>query len=112
MNQTQNGPHDMQRAPRITAEAALWVLVAVLALVLRLIFILIGAELLDRFHVTFYAFGLLLVYTAWKLARHDDEKIPAENAVVATATSTITIGLTPGKRLRSAGSASSGRTGR
>lgn len=52
----------------------------VLALGLRLVFILVGAALLDSFHVTFYAFGLLLVYTAWKLARHDTEDIdPAKN---------------------------------
>jgi tellurite resistance protein TerC len=41
-----------------------------LALVLRLVFILIGAALLDAFHVTFYLFGALLLYSAWKLARH------------------------------------------
>jgi len=52
----------------------------VLALGLRLIFILLGAALLDQFHVTFYVFGVLLVYTAWKLARHDTEDIdPAKN---------------------------------
>src|SRR4051812_46090734 len=43
-----------------------------LALGLRLIFILIGAALLDAFHFTFYLFGALLIYTAWKLARHTD----------------------------------------
>ena len=41
-----------------------------LALLLRLAFILIGAALLDAFHVTFYVFGVLLLYTAYKLARH------------------------------------------
>jgi tellurite resistance protein TerC len=50
-----------------------------LALVLRLVFILIGAALLDAFHVTFYAFGLLLLYTAWKLARHEDTDIEPEH---------------------------------
>src|SRR4051794_14325866 len=43
-----------------------------LALVLRLIFILLGAALLDAFHFTFYVFGLLLIYSAWNLARHSD----------------------------------------
>jgi len=43
-----------------------------LALVLRLVLILIGAALLDAFHVTFYVFGALLLYTAYKLARHED----------------------------------------
>lgn len=52
----------------------------VLALLFRLVFILVGAALLDQFHVTFYLFGLLLVYTAYKLARHDTEDIdPARN---------------------------------
>src|SRR3954454_18583110 len=50
-----------------------------LALVLRLIFILLGAALLDAFHITFYAFGLLLIYTAYKLARHNDTEIEPEH---------------------------------
>jgi tellurite resistance protein TerC len=50
-----------------------------LALVLRLVFILAGAALLDAFHVTFYAFGALLLYTAWKLATHDGEQIEPEH---------------------------------
>jgi tellurite resistance protein TerC len=51
----------------------------VLALLLRLVFILVGAALLDAFHVTFYFFGLLLIYTAWKLARHEDTDIDPEH---------------------------------
>jgi TerC family integral membrane protein len=50
-----------------------------LALVLRLVFILVGAALLDAFHVTFYAFGALPLYTAHKLARHDDAEIEPEH---------------------------------
>jgi tellurite resistance protein TerC len=50
-----------------------------LALGLRLIFIVLGAALLDTFHVTFYVFGALLLYTAWKLARHDDTEIEPEH---------------------------------
>jgi tellurite resistance protein TerC len=50
-----------------------------LALVLRLIFILLGAALLDSVHITFYFFGLLLIYTAWKLARHDDTDVDPEH---------------------------------
>jgi tellurite resistance protein TerC len=49
-----------------------------LALALRLVFILLGAALLDAAHVTFYAFGVLLLYTAWKLARHDGEQVEPE----------------------------------
>src|SRR4029078_13402530 len=44
----------------------------ILALGLRLIFIMIGAALRDPFHSPFYVLGALLLYTAWKLARHDD----------------------------------------
>jgi tellurite resistance protein TerC len=50
-----------------------------LALFLRLIFILIGAALLEYFHFTFYIFGLLLLYTAWKLATHDEQDIHPED---------------------------------
>jgi tellurite resistance protein TerC len=49
-----------------------------LALVLRLAFILIGAALLASFAITFYAFGVLLLYTAYKLARHDVRDIAPE----------------------------------
>jgi tellurite resistance protein TerC len=50
-----------------------------LALALRLVFILIGAALLGSFHLTFYVFGALLLYTAYKLARHDDAQIQPEH---------------------------------
>jgi tellurite resistance protein TerC len=46
--------------------------------VLRLVFILIGAALLAQFHATMYIFGALLVYTAWKLARHADTEVEPE----------------------------------
>jgi tellurite resistance protein TerC len=53
------------------------------ALLLRAVFILLGAALLDTFHATFYVFGALLVYTAWKLARHSDAEVqPDRNPVV------------------------------
>ncbi|MDA0181308.1 TerC family protein [Solirubrobacter phytolaccae] len=51
----------------------------ILALLLRLVFIMLGAALLDAFHITFYFFGLILLYTAWKLARHDDAEIEPEH---------------------------------
>ena len=63
----------MQAQPKVLA----WGII--LALVLRLVFILLGAALLDAFHITFYAFGLLLIYTAYKLARHDDAEIEPEH---------------------------------
>ena len=54
-----------------------------LALVLRLLFILAGAALLETFHVTIYAFGLLLVVTAYRMARHDSTEVhPERNPVL------------------------------
>jgi len=44
------------------------------ALVLRAIFIFAGVELIDRFDWILYFFGAFLLYTAWKIARHDDTK--------------------------------------
>ena len=49
-----------------------------LALVFRLVFILAGAVMLAKFHATFYFFGALLLYTAYKLARHEDQKMDPE----------------------------------
>jgi tellurite resistance protein TerC len=45
----------------------------VLALVLRGIFIAIGAEAISRFDWMFYLFGAFLIYTAWKLIASGDE---------------------------------------
>ena len=49
-----------------------------LALVLRLALILAGAALLDTFHVTFYVFGALLLFTAWKLVRREGQDAPPD----------------------------------
>ena len=65
--------------PGLQAQARVLAWGIMLALFLRLIFILLGAALLDAFHITFYFFGLLLLYTAWKLARHDDAEIEPEH---------------------------------
>lgn len=54
----------------------------VMALVLRALFIVVGAALLDAFHFTIYLFGLLLVATGIKLARHSSEEIHPERNVV------------------------------
>ena len=55
----------------------------VLALIMRAIFIALGAALLSAFSVVFLLFGLLLVFTAVQLFRHRDEDPDIEdNAVV------------------------------
>jgi len=45
-----------------------------LALVMRAVFIALGAAAIARFSWVFYLFGAFLIYTAWKLARHKDEE--------------------------------------
>ena len=55
-----------------------------LALVLRGIFILTGAAILERFTWVFFLFGAFLIYTAIKLAmREDDDEEYKENALIS-----------------------------
>ncbi len=55
----------------------------VLALVLRGIFIAVGAAAIERFVFTFFVFGAFLVFTAWKLATsHDEDEDPGPNKFV------------------------------
>jgi tellurite resistance protein TerC len=55
----------------------------ILALVMRVIFIVLGATLLSLFSFMFLIFGLLLIYTAIQLFRHRDEDPDVEdNALV------------------------------
>ncbi len=42
------------------------------ALVLRAAFIFAGVALIERFEWILYIFGLFLLYTAWKIAHHDE----------------------------------------
>jgi tellurite resistance protein TerC len=45
-----------------------------LSLILRGIFIALGAEAIERFDWVFFIFGAFLIYTAWKLATADDDE--------------------------------------
>jgi tellurite resistance protein TerC len=68
--------------PLVQAKVLSWGIM--LALGLRLVFILLGAALLDAAHATYYVFGALLLYTAWKLARHHGGEVePERNPVLA-----------------------------
>ena len=55
-----------------------------LSLILRGIFIALGAEAIERFDWVFFIFGAFLVFTAWKLAtaNEDDEDEFKENPVL------------------------------
>jgi len=54
-----------------------------LALVMRGIFIAIGAEAISHFNWVFYIFGAFLLFTAWKLATSKEEEEFKENIVLA-----------------------------
>jgi tellurite resistance protein TerC len=55
----------------------------VIALILRGILIVLGAQLIERFEATFYVFGLFLLFTAWKVWSADDaEPNPHGNVMV------------------------------
>jgi tellurite resistance protein TerC len=56
----------------------------ILALIMRAIFIALGAALLSLFSFVFVLFGLLLVYTAVQLFRHRNEDPDVESNVVVT----------------------------
>jgi tellurite resistance protein TerC len=45
------------------------------ALVLRAVFIFAGVALIERFSAVLYIFGAILLYSAWKIARHDEDEV-------------------------------------
>lgn len=58
----------------------------ILALIMRAIFIALGATLLSLFSFMFLIFGILLIFTAVQLFRHRDEDPDVENNFVVRAT--------------------------
>jgi tellurite resistance protein TerC len=50
-----------------------------LSIFLRIAFILFGVELIHRFHFVIYLFGVLLLYTAYKMEFMGDEEIEPKN---------------------------------
>jgi tellurite resistance protein TerC len=67
--------------PKVDQRQALFVGI-VIALILRGIFIALGAAAIQRFSWVFYLFGAFLVYTAIRLARGTEHDTSAENAAV------------------------------
>lgn len=55
------------------------------AIVLRTIFILVGAAALDAFHATTYVLGALLLFTAIKIARQTGEEIDPDHTLAMRA---------------------------
>ena len=61
----------------------------IMALIMRGIFIIIGAAIIEEFSWVFYLFGIFLIYTAWKLAQqqnHETEEEDYENGFMRLAT--------------------------
>lgn len=52
------------------------------ALIMRAIFIAAGLTLINMFHWVIYLFGLFLIYTGIKMARHQEEEIHPEKNIV------------------------------
>ena len=69
--------------PRQYQQTALMIGI-VLALIMRAVFILIGAAAINEFSWVFYLFGAFLVFTAWKLAKEgaEDEDEYEENRLI------------------------------
>ena len=65
-----------------------------MALVMRAVFIGAGAYLLDAFHFTIYLFGILLVLTGIKLARHTNQEVHPERNIVLRGLRKIWPGVT------------------
>ncbi len=62
------------------------------AIVLRIIFILAGVELIQKFQFMIYVFGVILIYTAYKMLSSKNERIePEKNIVVKLASKIIKI---------------------
>ena len=58
-----------------------------LSIVLRILFILLGMELVERFHWIIYVFGAILIFTAYKMAfsKGEDNVDPKNNFLYRTA---------------------------
>jgi tellurite resistance protein TerC len=65
-----------------------------MALVMRLVMILAGAELVERFHWLLYVFGAFLIYTGIKMFGDDQSFDPEESAIVRLTTKFVPISNT------------------
>jgi len=68
-----------------------------LSIILRVLFILLGMELVERFHWIIYVFGVILIWTAYKMAfaGADDQVDPKSNLLYRTASKLFSIDPNP-----------------
>ncbi len=54
-----------------------------ISIILRIVFILVGMELVERFHWIIYIFGAILIFTAYKMAfTKEDENVKPESNIL------------------------------
>ncbi len=63
----------------------------IIALILRAVFILLGATLIEHLSWIFYIFGAFLLWTAWHQLKDDDEEEESESGLVKRLTSKLPI---------------------
>ncbi len=67
--------------PQFQHKVLFWGIIG--ALVMRVIFIFAGVALIEKFHLTIYFFGALLIYTGYKMFNHNKAKIePDKNLLL------------------------------
>lgn len=68
-----------------------------LSIVLRIVFIVFGIAIIERFHVLIYVFGAMLIWTAWKMLVADDEAQvqPQQNLLYRAASRVLPIRADP-----------------
>jgi tellurite resistance protein TerC len=70
--------------PKYRHKVLFWGIVG--ALIMRGIFIALGAALISRFEWILYIFGAILLYSGWKLLRHNDVEVhPDRNVIIRLA---------------------------
>jgi len=70
-----------------------------LSIILRILFILVGMELVERFHWIIYIFGVILLFTAYKMAftAEDDQIDPKGNFLYKSASKMFPVDPDPDK---------------
>ncbi|HLP07484.1 MAG TPA: TerC/Alx family metal homeostasis membrane protein [Opitutaceae bacterium] len=73
-----------------------------LSIVLRIIFIVFGIALVERFHWLLYLFGAVLVWTAWKMisSEEDDQVQPEKNLLYRAASKLLPLHNDPQENKR------------
>ncbi len=70
-----------QVPPQYQHKVLFWGIIG--ALLMRVVFIFAGVALIEKFHFTIYIFGAILLYTGYKMFKHNNAKIePEQNPLI------------------------------